>query len=119
MPEMTACRECKGTGRVPNYAREGEEPKTTCPWCEGGGQVERAYLVMEHGHNGDSSFSEIVTVVFDLDEAKARAMKVMTVDRHEHVHDGRPTVQWVEIFGPDIEESLGLEEQAGELVWTP
>lgn len=78
-----------------------------------------AFAVFAHGHNGDSAFMEPWSVVASLTLAKEVADRVMRVSRFEHrLDDGTPTVRWMEIFGPCIEESIGLEERDGELVWT-
>lgn len=109
----TKCRECDGTGRFTKHG--GDDP---CPWCDSTGKVEILYDVTAHGHNGDSSFSEPWTVETTLAAAKKAAEKVMRTTRYDNLHDGVPTIQWMEIFGPEFDESLGLEERDGELVWS-
>jgi hypothetical protein len=82
----------------------------------------RGFIVFSHGHNGDSPFRECETYIGPEDgglaEAKAHAEELMKTRRYQHMHNGKPTVQWCEIFGPGIEESLGLEERDGELYWS-
>lgn len=117
----TICNECGGRGEFdrPYDTTPQGEPVTRCPWCEGTGKVDVAYVVYEHGWNGDFTFSECVDVVTTVTKARRLAERVMKTDRMRNVlADGTPTVQWVEIFGPDIEESLGLEEHEGRLVWS-
>ena len=80
---------------------------------------DRGFVVYSHGHNGDFTFTEVETVTETLAEAKAKAERVMRTTRYEHIHNGKPTVHWVEVFGPGIEESLGLEERDGRLEWGP
>lgn len=78
------------------------------------------FLVMSHGHNGDDPFTENEAVVKTLAQAKESAERLMKTDRYRDgcvLADGTPTVRWVEVFGPGIEESLGLEEVDGELHW--
>ncbi len=108
-PKFCKCEECKGSGQCRPFEYQGETI-TACPWCQGSGKTEISYVVRSHGWNGECSFTEIETVTDTLEEAKVYAMALMTTRRFEHVlEDGKPTVQWVEVEGPGIEESLGLE----------
>lgn len=82
--------------------------------------VSADYIIYEHGWNGDWHFTEVVNVVDTLAEAKKLGERVMLKDRHANVlEDGTPTVQWVEVFGPEFEESLGCEMSGeGNLFWS-
>lgn len=78
------------------------------------------FIVYAHGFNGDYTFTEPWEFSGTLDAARRSALAAMEVERFRNVlADGTPTIRWMEIFGPGIEESLGLEERDGELVWTP
>ena len=109
---MTTCRECKGSGEVGEYpsSRWNAEARayeltTECPWCSGKGEVEVLYDVRSHGHNGDFQFCELEDVVTTLDAARKVARAAF--ERAE-------TVQWVEVFGPDFEESLAIYRDGSE-----
>jgi len=121
---QTKCDECNGTGEVGTYsyldAYEGGTVTTTrCPWCGGSGKVEVSYVVTGHGHNGDYPFAETWDVVDTVEQAKAVAEKAFA-RRGEHVlADGTPTLQWMEVTGPGIEESLGLDEKGWDGEYTP
>src|SRR5262245_2509786 len=65
------------------------------------------FVVYAHGHNGDCSFSELWDTTETLEDAKKLAEKIMLTDRWNNVHNGAPTIKWMEIFGPGIEESIG------------
>lgn len=118
MARKTECRECSGTGQVRPFETYRGETKTDCPWCGGTGKVDVLYDVHTHGWNGDWTFTELQSVETTLLKAKKVAERVMSKERFDNVlEDGTPTVQWVEIFGPDIVESIALEEHDGKLQW--
>jgi hypothetical protein len=52
-----------------------------------------------------------------LAEARTVALDAMKRRGENALADGTPTLRWMEITGPGIEESIGLEERDGELVW--
>ena len=77
------------------------------------------FVVYGHGWNGDYTFCEPWSVVETLTEAKAVALKAMGERFANALADGTPTLKWMEIFGPGIEESIGLEADGqGCLFWT-
>jgi hypothetical protein len=77
-----------------------------------------SFVVYAHGHNGDFPFMEPWTVVATLAEAKRTAERVMRKDRFSNLlADGTPTITWMEVFGPGIEESLGFEGEGDNLRW--
>lgn len=82
--------------------------------------TDEGFIVYAHGHNGDYTFTEPWDYADTLDAARASAVEAMTAGRLQNLlPDGTPTIRWMEIFGPGIEESLGLEEHDGQLIWTP
>lgn len=115
--KKTTCDECEGTGEVGPF-EYGGETVTRCPWCSGTGKVDVLYVLRSHGFNGDFSFSEVEGVHTTIAAAKRSAERTMKTRRYEHtLEDGTPTIRWMEIEGPGIEESLGLCEVAGRLLW--
>lgn len=77
------------------------------------------FVVYSHGFNGSDPFTEAEDVVATLDKAKALAQRIMEKDRYANtLDDGTPTILWMEVFGPGIRESLGLEARDGTLEWT-
>jgi hypothetical protein len=78
------------------------------------------YAVYGYGFNGDFHFCEPWAVEKSLVQAKRVALEAMHSREKHTLADGTPTLQWMEIFGDEFEESLGLEvdKTSGELVWT-
>jgi hypothetical protein len=73
------------------------------------------FSIYTHGHNGDFPFSELWGMKETLEEAKDLAEEIMLTKRFDDLHNGTPTIHWVEIFGPGIEESIGCELIGGNL----
>jgi hypothetical protein len=79
---------------------------------------EPTFDVFSHGYNGDCSFTELEDCKETLEDAKALAEEIMLERRWNNTHNGQPTIKWIEIFGPDIEESIGCEMISGNLTFT-
>jgi hypothetical protein len=111
-PQMT-CEECKGVGQLPAFSIGATTPTERCPWCSGSGQVDATFVVRSHCASG---YVELETIVDTLDEAKAAGRKAL--ERSPVTPCGTGGVRWVEIDGPGIEESIGIERHDGRLVET-
>lgn len=110
--ETVDCKECEATGKRPNWIDRGG-PDLPCPWCDGTGQVPKEWIVKAHCANG---FTELVGIYKSLDAARTSARGELR--KSPLTECGTGGVRWCEIFGPEIEESIGVERAGAEVVET-
>lgn len=108
MTKLIKCNECDGTGTF----SKGVTPKE-CPWCDGSGQVKALWIVKAHCASG---WTELVGVYESRSEASKAARR--EVKQFPVTECGTGGVKWAELFGPDIEESIGFERAGTEIIET-